>query len=445
MTRYHFRFEGGVLPSDPDSVLLDWAPRSNSATIDTTKTFLIGWQLPLTARLLLAFGSAVYCVDKLSLRNQSADGWTRELPVEISGHGTEPLQAVAADLEQLLEFLTGDHWALDISPRKSKKAQAAVEVPGDFETVCLFSGGLDSLCGAIDILEQGKSACLLSHHEGGIISGSQTRLAQRLTDHYGVDRVHHEQIWIGPAPPHPDQATQLPPDDREETTRSRSLLFILAGVALASSVGETTPLNIPENGFIGINVPLVGSRLGSLSTRTTHPHFMAALARILKTLGFETPLVNPYRLQTKGEVVTNCSNPSLLKDLAPLSISCAHPQAARWSGLPQGNCGYCFPCLIRRAALFKAGWDSGSAYAFDVLTNPSTLDEQSDRSADFRALLFGLSREPSPLEVFRSGAIPEGEGADFDDVFRRGRDEIREWLQDGASKGIRKGWPRVFS
>jgi hypothetical protein len=172
---------------------------------------------------------------------------------------------------------------------------------------------------------------------------------------------------------------------------------------------------------------------------------MSQLAKIIKDLGLESPLMNSFRLKTKGEIVAECSNPSLLEELAPLSISCAHPQAARWAGLPQGNCGYCFPCLIRRAALFRAGWDSGSAYAFDVLSDPAALNVHSDRSADFRALLFGLSREPSPLEVFRSGAIPEGEGAAFNDVFRRGRAEIREWLQDGTSKNVRKNWPRVFS
>lgn len=445
MTRYHLRFEGGASSVRKGDVLLDWAPRQNSATIDTTKNFLPEWKLALRERLLLAFGSAIYCADKLNLRREANDGWTRDFSLAVSGNGVESMEGVGGSLEGLLGFLTGDRWALRFQPSKKQVVSLKPEVPSDFDAVCLFSGGLDSLCGAIEILEHGNSVCLVSHHEGGIIAGRQTRLVERLASHYGPDRVHHEQVWIGPAGAHPEQSVPLGSDDREETTRSRSFLFISVGVALASTLGDGIPLFVPENGFIGINVPLMGSRLGSLSTRTTHPYFMAEIASILAELGFQTPIVNDFRLKTKGEVIASSSNLSLLSELVSDSLSCAHPQAARWAELPQGNCGYCFPCLIRRASMFTAGWDDASGYAFDVLNDPALLETSSDRSADFRALLFGLSRPPSTLAVLRNGAVPLGEAVHFDDVYARGRKEIRQWLIDGASKTIRKNWPRVFN
>jgi 7-cyano-7-deazaguanine synthase in queuosine biosynthesis len=399
----------------------------------------------MNARLLLAFGSAVYCVDKLDCRSYAPDGWTRDLSLSIYGRGNDEWEHLRDPLQALLGFLTGDRWSLNFNLTKKKLSVPVTTAPVASDAVCLFSGGLDSLCGAIAILEQGHSVCLLSHHEGGIVASRQSSLAAALANHYGSDRVHHEQIWIGPARGHPDQSRPLPVGVREETTRSRSLLFISAGVALATALGETIPLYVPENGFIGINVPLVASRLGSLSTRTTHPHFMSGLSTILETIGFETPLINPFRLMTKGEVVSQSPNTELLSDLAKDSISCAHPQAARYAQLPQGNCGYCFPCLIRRASLFGAGWDVGSDYAFDALTNDAILDGSSDRSSDFRALLFSLSRSPSSLAVLRSGGVPKGEAGAFDDVYRRGRQEISDWLADGASKRIRMGWPVIFS
>ena len=84
----------------------------------------------------------------------------------------------------------------------------------------------------------------------------------------------------------PNAAQRRPaPTDRENTTRSRSFFFIAAGLARAALLGPEAPLYVPENGVIGINVPVSPSRAGSLSTRTTHPFFMAMLRRLLDSIG----------------------------------------------------------------------------------------------------------------------------------------------------------------
>jgi hypothetical protein len=89
-----------------------------------------------------------------------------------------------------------------------------------------------------------------------------------------------------------------------------------------------------ENGFIGVNVPLTRARAGSLSTRTTHPHFMGLLSQASTTIGVHNPVVNPYRLQTKGEVLAGSRNPSLLRQLVPSSVSALGSR--RWLE-PQGS------------------------------------------------------------------------------------------------------------
>ena len=66
-------------------------------------------------------------------------------------------------------------------------------------------------------------------------------------------------------------------------------------------------------------------------------------------------------------------NRSLLHALLPYTISCAHPVASRWKKSRQGNCGYCFPCLMRRAACHGAGWDDGREYLYDALKQPEVL------------------------------------------------------------------------
>jgi len=81
---------------------------------------------------------------------------------------------------------------------------------------------------------------------------------------------------------------------------------------VASAVDPACPLYVPENGFIGINVPLSASRSGSASTRTTHPHFMALMRQVLDAVGLPNPVVNPYRLATKGEALAASRDPDLL-------------------------------------------------------------------------------------------------------------------------------------
>ena len=170
--------------------------------------------------------------------------------------------------------------------------------------------------------------------------------------------------------------------------RSRSLLYLALGLTAAGSFGAATPLIIPENGWISLNPPLTLNRLGSLSTRTTHPYFLEQLTGLWREAGLSTPLVNPYQELTKGEMVRGCRNREGLRRLFPLSVSCARPVVSRWQRGPAGACGYCYPCLMRRAALHSAGWDRGEDYLRDGLADPDTLAHRV-RGRDLRALLAG--------------------------------------------------------
>ena len=62
-------------------------------------------------------------------------------------------------------------------------------------------------------------------------------------------------------------------------------------------------LKVPENGLISVNVPLDPLRLGALSTRTTHPFYIARWNDVLTTLGVNVRIENPYWDKTKGEMV----------------------------------------------------------------------------------------------------------------------------------------------
>jgi 7-cyano-7-deazaguanine synthase in queuosine biosynthesis len=444
VTTYLVRTDLTTPIAEPDDVrLLDWAPARTVATIQTGDAgpeFFAGWRAPRAAADLLLLGAAVYCADKTTRRRGTPDAWTRDITLRLPVGDTSVWQDT--DFEAALRFLTGDHWK--IRPYDSSRhplagvmgvATADRPVGLGVDGVCLFSGGLDSLCGVVDLLEDDpeRRLCLLSHHEGGQASTAQQFLLDELIEYYGAERIISRRLYLRPAPANNHQARPLP-RARENTTRSRSMLFLSAALALAAAEGRATPVYVPENGFIGINVPLTRARVGSASTRTTHPHFMHQLGTAAAAIGVSNPVINPYRLHAKGEMLAESRNPNLLRRLAPLSVSCSHPETARYVGRKQGNCGYCFPCLIRRASLAHVGWDHDE-YAYNVFDEQDLkilLDRRSRRGADLRAVITGAIADRPDRDVLRNGPLPQGERAAFTGVWRRGLSELRTWLASGA-------------
>jgi 7-cyano-7-deazaguanine synthase in queuosine biosynthesis len=447
MTSYRVRTHLSAIPTGPDDLqLLDWAPGSAAATIQLGNRaglrFLKGWRAPREALDLFLLGAAVYCADKASQRDTTADVWTRDLSVELPVADVDSWSA--APWRETLNFLTGDHWTLSPYSESRSPLDGVHHVPtsntpvGDIDAVSLFSGGLDSLTGVIDLLEENPDSrlCLISHNEGDQASTAQQKLITALRSHYGEDRLEVRSLFLRPAPASASQARPLP-NGRETTTRARSILFLTAGLALAASVGPNVPVYIPENGFIGINVPLTRARAGTFSTRTTHPQFLSLLRRAADDVGVRNPILNPFRLKTKGEILGGSRNPELLRQLAPDSISCSHPEAARYADRKQGNCGYCFPCLIRRSSMAHVGWDSADGYAWDALSGKGLLERRTRRSADLRAVINGVYADRPDREVFRNGPIPDGEHRAFLRVWRGGIDELRAWF-NGATGATAK-------
>lgn len=422
---------------DPGAdVLLDWFSEKAASTVQVGDAFFKDFAPSRVAADFLRLGGAAFCADKLVLRDAAEDHWSRALSLDLPVSDVRLWEATIPLLTETLDFLSGDTWTLAFRAEGGDVGEPTMLQPTD-SVVSLFSGGLDSLVGAIDLLEQGKTVVLVGHHDSALADNRQVELFQALRDHYGADRVSHRRLLLRPAAKRAKQAQPLGRGQRENTTRSRSLLFISAGVAVADSLGPDVPLYVPENGFIGINVPLTAARSASLSTRTTHPKFMANLMAFLPQLGLQHRLENPYRLMTKGELLAACRNPGLLAALAPTTISCSHPEAPRYRGKQQGNCGYCYPCLIRRASLHRFGLDSPVGYAWDALTWDELLDRRKESGKSMRSLLSSLAGPALSIDVLRNGPVPDGEAKLFFDLYERGRAEISKWLKTTSSASLR--------
>lgn len=387
---------------------------------------------------ILVIATHVYAADtRISRDEQSQDSWTREIRLVIPVSDPDRWNAASATLIRILGFLTGDRWIVGFRSRPERFAKIIAPpttlVPPIFDTASLFSGGLDSLIGVINLLESGKIPLLLSHASEGPTSEAQTVLFTRLQKHYDGIFFNRLRLWMV----FPDGFVEGV--SSESTTRGRSFLFFALGVFANTGLTSGFVLNVPENGLIALNVPLDPLRLGSNSTRTTHPFYMARWNDLLIELGINGRIENPYWDKTKGEMVASCRNSQLLKTLTADSLSCSSPAKGRWKGHGIEHCGYCLPCLIRRAAIDSA-WGTGNdatIYSIeDLLTNPLDTQESTGKQIrSFQVAIERLRRNPNlvKLLIHKPGSLADEAGKlnELADVYRRGLAEVAQ-LIDGV-------------
>lgn len=436
MSDFHFqlRTQREQEPSAEPVILLDWFG-GRAGTIQVRDSLRYALPIPDVAMDLFEVAGAVYCANRVARRPGT---WTRAMELTVPVRSTELWNGAVGRLSEAVSFLSGDHWRFEVCP-STESAWAPEETSLPVDAVCLFSGGLDSFTGALDLLAQGKNICLVGHYEGGQAPKAQVDLFQKLTRRYEEQHLILRHLFLRPAPRDPLQLRPLPAQ-RETSTRARSLLFLAAGLAVAAGYGPEVPLYIPENGFIGINVPLTPARYGSFSTRTTHPYFMSTLADCVRQLGISNPILNPYRTMTKGEIIASCRDQETLRRLASCTLSCSHPEVARYARRKQGNCGYCFPCLIRRASMHHVRLDDPADYAYDALREDAELANK--KGNDLRALVRSLNRPSRPIDVLRNGPVPVGDISDFNGVYERGRREILTWMTAAtSSEDLRRQLP----
>jgi hypothetical protein len=375
---------------------------------------------------LLNLATAVYSADVCTRRTTAYDRWTREYRLYLPVSDVERWAAASEHVSRLLGFLSGDRWSVEFRPLvkpfppfvRRKRAKPAIRPTA----VSLFSGGLDSFVGVLNLLEQGHTVSFVGHYSTGPTSQAQDAVNSALAAHY-PDRTSFFRFYVRP----PKLNGSLP----EPSTRSRSILFLALGTLVAFAFGEPLPLYVPENGLISLNVPLTPARSGTLSTRTTHPHYIAMYRELLRLVGLNTPVETPYRFQTKGEMVAAAANPDVFREVAPRTLSCSHPDVGRYRGVAPGrHCGYCVPCLIRRASLAHIGADDAEHYLIDVLRNPPGAGTETGK--DFRAFEMALARlrggHRALLEVLNSGPLPPEDVSAYAAVYERGMEEVGRLL-----------------
>lgn len=334
----------------------------------------------ITDRLkdLLEIAGYIFSADRKTYRGNNRDqfyhSWSRAFHFHIGVSDKEfwERQEVKSILEEILLFLTGDHsYKFTFYEGEDRfpsnifdNENFTINAPEKLK-VSLFSGGLDSLAGAIELLETTDSELCLVSHQSGQPGVKQThRLVFEALNLLYPNRCKHYKYHCG--------FDHFPSTD--ETQRTRSFLYTATAFTIAKTYNQNC-IYVYENGITSINFAETQDLMNARASRTTHPKTLSLLEKLFSMIGetkFE--IKNPFLFRTKTEVVEVLKKYDKLS-LLDSSVSCS---ATRKHCSKFTHCGICSQCIDRRFAVYAAEMenaDENGIYAFNFMTDDLEDDE----------------------------------------------------------------------
>lgn len=328
---------------------------------------------------LLEIASYVYCTDQAIKRGgktspQNGKDWYRNFLLRIPVRNPDiwNRREIKDNLSGILGFLSDDHYEFQF--RVLEENLPIVQyfnftdgLP-EFKTdnILLFSGGLDSLGGALqELVEYNRDIILVSHRPMPMISSRQTKLVDELyRDFYAKRLILHIPVWVN----------KDPGITRDANQRTRSFLYASLAAAVAH-IAQKHVIKFYENGIVSCNLPISEQIVGTRASRSTHPKALRLFTDFF-SLVFERPfkVENPFFEKTKSEVVKSIGDKGYHR-LIELTNSCSHTRQTLQSNT---HCGTCSQCIERRIATEFNGfqeYDPSGSYKIDLFKDALTTTE----------------------------------------------------------------------
>lgn len=227
---------------------------------------------------LIEIAAYVYCADQAIARGQQdvevfGENWRRNLHFIVPVRDPEFWRStsVMECLQDTLGFLSDDWYEFEFRPLKeSCPFQCYLDLCpdnssfGNPERVVMFSGGLDSLGGAVEeTVNQRRNIVLVTHKSTPKLNTRLRALDDALATKVDENRPFHIGVRI-------NKNKTL---NREYTQRSRSFLYASLGATISEMLGLSN-IRFYENGVISLNLPVCAQVVGGRATRTTctDPH-----------------------------------------------------------------------------------------------------------------------------------------------------------------------------
>ncbi|MBN2566025.1 MAG: 7-cyano-7-deazaguanine synthase [Candidatus Eisenbacteria bacterium] len=370
----------GSIPStgangDKNTVLLDVVgPTANVHLRISNISKAMVHNVPDVLTDLLELAAYVFAADQAVRRGSPHDTgrqWRRRfsfhVPVRLPDLWSR--NDVTTALVDALSFLSDDDYQFSFHRlQRSQPVQLYLELIDTAlaaDQVVLFSGGIDSLGGAVKAaVGDGRRVALVSHRSAPKRVQVTDRLAGQMSAR-APEHPYYIPVWT----------TKAEKIGREFTQRTRSFLY----ASLAAAVARMLRLDrifFYENGVTSLNLPIAPQLVGARASRTTHPQALSAVAKMLSLLFDRTFAVeNPFLWYTKAEVVQVIKDHGCV-DLVKQTVSCSRVIEATKL---ETHCGRCSQCIDRRFATLAAGLsddeDPAEMYKVQLLTDARVVGE----------------------------------------------------------------------
>lgn len=364
------------VPDRPGPILLDVYGRDPNVRIGLEAVCKALWApIPPVLRDLFDVAVYVYAADQAVMRanggrvdgGEVGAGWRRSFRFRVPVREPDLWNSkpVRAALASVLSFLSEDVYEFEFSrlkkDRKLDDFMTLDDAPFDGEVgeVVMFSGGLDSLAGAVGEAVVGRSQVLLVHHRSNEKLGPRHQQLLRAVRAAAGPRAPLHFAFLA------NKKKRL---GKEFTQRTRSFLFAALGTVFARMIGLDR-LRFYENGVTSLNLPPSPQVVGARASRTTHPRVLAGFASLFTELfGSRFEVDNPFLWETKTDVVKRIADAGC-GGLIGLSTSCGHTWELK--SKTHTHCGVCSQCIDRRFAVLaagQAGHDPAAGYAVELMT-----------------------------------------------------------------------------
>lgn len=322
---------------------------------------------------LIEIACYVYVADQLTDRQGRRDGSDHGRLWRRSFHFRVPVREpdfwntteVMDTLVSTLGFLSDDTYTFSFTKDpEPTPIQTYFPFPdhqswGTVDDVVLFSGGLDSLSGALEqILRHQQRLILVTHAPCSKYEAWHKLLREQITQRAGDKAPFFIKV----------AASKQDEEPAEFTQRSRSFLYASLATTVANVVGKSR-IRFFENGVTSLNLPINGQIIGARATRTTHPETLRRFAKLFSLIvGVDFQVENPYQWRTKADIIRQIVELKC-QGMIENATSCAHSwiQPRKTS-----HCGTCSQCVDRRLAAIAAGatdYDHEHLYKTNLFTD----------------------------------------------------------------------------
>ena len=362
-------------PCESESLRLEYRATDSSRNVKLLLPDFVRdvYYLPAHILDLLEIAAYVYSADRFVSRGRKDaleyHSWSRsfDFVVKVRDFQFWEKPTIKKKLSDALCFVSGDcAYRFTFQPGHSTPPTSLFDEeqfkldPQDHISVVLFSGGLDSLAGVIDRLNNSTDKiCLVSHRSGQPETRrTQKKLFEALKQQW-PDRVQHYSFYCSLTG---NRAI-------EESQRTRSFLYTSIAYALSHTVGQRS-FFVYENGITSINLPRRQDLMNARASRTSHPKTISLFEDLFSEIeGSPIKIETPFLLKTKTDILRMLAELGQ-QDLISSAVSCSKT----FQNIGQStHCGGCFQCIDRRFAAYGSELDEideSGIYGQDFIRTP---------------------------------------------------------------------------